>query len=210
MKKPAVELIGTFFLVFTVAVSAVMGTAGAYAPFAIATVLAVMIYGGGHISGGHFNPAVSAGLAARKKLTGGDIGTYIGAQLVGAGAAAGLAMACFSHGVEITPLRVNLVPALISEFLFTFALVWTVMNVATAKANANNSFYGLAIGGSVLAGAYTVGSISGGAFNPAVAVGLGILGKLSWANVGAYVVVELVAGVIAALTFVALSENDAD
>lgn len=207
--KPTVEFIGTFFLVFTVALSAVLGLAGPYAPFAIATVLAVMIYAGGHISGAHFNPAVSAGLASRKKLEGRDIGVYIGAQVAGAAAAAALCLTVFRGSTEISPLQPNLVPALVSEFIFTFALVWTVNNVATAKANANNSFYGLAIGGSVLAGAFTVGSVSGGAFNPAVAVGLGVLGKLSWANVAAYAVVEVAAGVVASQAFKALSSDDA-
>jgi aquaporin Z len=95
----------------------------------------------------------------------------------------------------------DLVPALLAEFIFTFALVYVVLNVATAKGTEGNSFYGLAIGFTVLAGAYAVGSISGGAFNPAVAIGGSFMNIFAWGNIWIYLVAELAAAVVAAFAF---------
>jgi aquaporin Z len=96
----------------------------------------------------------------------------------------------------------------LAEFLFTFALAYVVLNVATAKANAGNSFYGLAIGFTVMVGAFTVGPISGGAFNPAVATGCYDLGLLPMGHWVAYVAAELSAGALAAFVFKVLNPDD--
>ena len=80
------------------------------------------------------------------------------------------------RGVAVTPIAPHVGPALLAEFLFTFALVYVVLNAATAEGTSGNSFYGLAIGMTVMTGAFAVGDISGGAFNPAVALGICILG----------------------------------
>jgi aquaporin Z len=212
--KYAVEFIGTFFLMFVVALAAVFGQGGALAGIAIGSILMVMIYAGGHISGGHYNPAVSTGVAVRGKATYVDMAIYWGVQIVGALAAALLAAALYKGAVEVAPLdladpnRGGTVGAVVIEFLFTFALVWVVLNVATSKDTAGNSFYGLAIGFTVAAGAYAGGFYSAGAFNPAVSVGLGILGVLGWGTVAIYVVTQLVAGAVAAFAFRYLSAND--
>jgi aquaporin Z len=108
-------------------------------------------------------------------------------------------------GAAVVPLQPETVPALLAEFLFTFALVYVVLNVATAKGTSGNSFYGLAIGFTVLVGAFSVGNISGGAFNPAVAVGISILGLSSWANIWIYMVAEFAGAVVAAGAFKALN-----
>jgi len=92
--------------------------------------------------------------------------------------------------------------------LFTFALAWVVLNVATSKDHPNNSFYGLAIGFTVMAGAFAVGGISGGAFNPAVAVGGAVMGLFAWSTLWIYLVVELVAGAIAGVVFLAINPGD--
>jgi aquaporin Z len=107
--------------------------------------------------------------------------------------------------VEVANLAGKMVPVIIAEFLFTFALVWTVLNSATAKSTAGNSFYGFAIGGIVLVGAFTVGSVSLGAFNPAVATGLAVIGKLPVALLPLYIGVQLVAALVAATAFKALA-----
>jgi aquaporin Z len=177
--KYAVEFIGTFFLMFVVALAAVFGQGGPLAGVAIGSILMVMIYAGGHISGGHYNPAVSTGVAVRGKSSYVDMAIYWGVQIVGALAAALLAAALYQGATEVTlldladPNRGGTIGAVIIEFLFTFALVWVVLNVATSKDTANNSYFGLAIGFTVAAGAYAGGFYSAGAFNPAVAVGLG-------------------------------------
>lgn len=204
MNKYLVEFIGTFFLVLTIGMTVIdPGGAGAMAPLAIASALMVMVYAGGHISGAHYNPAVTIAVFLRGKCAAKDVVPYMVAQCAAAAAAAGLVL-YFKSGATIVPMTPVVVPALLAEFLFTFALAWVVLNVATAKANAGNSHYGLAIGFIVLAGAYAVGSISGGAFNPAVAIGLGVMGIVKWADLWIHLVADIAGGVAAAVAFKAL------
>ncbi|MCZ7652585.1 MAG: aquaporin [Thermoanaerobaculia bacterium] len=200
MRKYLTEFIGTFFLVFTVAMAAVAGHAGDFAGLAIGGVLMVMIFAGGHISGGHYNPAVSMAVYRRGGLAGREMINYWVAQLLGGAVAAALASQLFGVAAA-APMQLQRAQALTAEFLFTFALAYVVVLVATAKATQGNSFYGLAIGFTVVAGAYAVGKVSGGAFNPAVAGGIGILGVLGWADVVGYWVVQLVAGAVAGHLF---------
>jgi len=203
--KYLVEFIGTFFLVFTIGMTVIEPNgAGAMAPLAIAAALMVMVYAGGHISGAHYNPAVTFAVFLRGKCTLADVAPYIIAQIIAAACAAFVVL-YLKGDAKIVAVVINPVPALIAEFLFTFALCYVVLNVATAKANAGNSFYGLAIGFIVLAGAYSVGSISGGAFNPAVAVGLGVMGLVKWADLWVHLVGEVAGAVAAALAFKAIT-----
>jgi len=213
MKKYLVEFIGTFFLVFTIGMSVIAPGAGAMAPLAIGSVLAVMIFAGGHVSGGHFNPAVTLGVWLRGKCPASDVGPYWGAQSAAA-LVASLAVKALKTGLVSKaaamggPMTPEILPALLAEFLFTFALVWVVLNVATAKGTNGNSFYGLAIGFTVLAGAYSVGGISGGAFNPAVALGLCTMGLVSWGSLWIYLVACFGGGLAAALAYRTVNGND--
>ena len=202
------EFIGTFFLAFVVGMSVLEpNSIGGFAPLAIGSILAVMIYAGGHISGGHYNPAVSLAVYLRKKLSLEDLGLYTLAQVAGAVAAAYLTLH-FKGAPAVIPLEPEHMKALIAEFLFTFALCFVVLNVATVKATAGNSFYGLAIGFTVLAGAYAVGTISGAAFNPAVALGISILNLSHWANLWIFLVGNLLGGAVAALVVNAAHPTD--
>jgi aquaporin Z len=198
MKKYLVEFIGTFFLVFTVGMSVRSGAP--LAPIAIGASLMVMIFAGGHVSGGHFNPAVSLAVFIRGKLDAKDLIPYWVAQFV-----AGLAAACLVsflfHGAMLVPALRGTMPSAIVEFLFTFALAWVVLNVATHKGTAGNSFYGLAIGMTVMTGAVAVGWLSGGAFNPAVGLGVFSMGLESGKQLGVYVAADLAGGAVAALTY---------
>jgi aquaporin Z len=210
MNKVIVEFIGTFFLVFTIGCVVLEPGAGAFAPIPIGLALAVMIYAGGHISGGHYNPAVSLAVWLRGKLPTAELPGYIIGQ-VAAALAAGLAVKFLKAGAGAAPVAMTLDvgKAFLAEFLFTFALAYVVLNAATAKANEGNSFYGLAIGGTVLTGAFAVGGISGGAFNPAVAIGASFLGLFSWNNLWVYLVAELLGGAAAAFIFKMVSVRDA-
>ncbi len=199
MRKYVMEFVGTFFLFFTVAMAAVAGNAGELAGLAIGAVLMVMIFAGGHISGGHYNPAVTMAVFQRGGLGWREMINYWVSQLAGAGLAALLSRAVFH--VTATPLEVDLTQALTAEFLFTFALGFVVVNVATAKGTHGNSFYGLAIGFTVVVGAYAVGKISGGVFNPAVGAGLGAIDKLAWTTIAAFGLAQLVAGAAAGRLF---------
>ena len=200
MKKYIAEFIGTFFLVLTIGLTVIGAGAGVIAPLAIGAALMVMVYAGGHISGGHYNPAVTLGVLIRGKVSAADAVPYILAQLAGA-ALATMAVKFLRAGIAVTPMVPNIGPALLAEFLFTFALVFVVLNAATAEGTSGNSFYGLAIGMTVMTGAFAVGDISGGAFNPAVALGISMLGLSSWDIIWIYLVANFSAAVVAAIIF---------
>ena len=200
MNKYIAEFIGTFFLVLTIGCTGVGAGAGVIAPLAIGAALMVMVFAGGHISGAHYNPAVTLGVLIRGKVNGADVVPYMVAQLTGAMIAA-LAVKFLRAGVAVTPITPHVGPALLAEFLFTFALVYVVLNAATAEGTSGNSFYGLAIGMTVMTGAFAVGDISGGAFNPAVALGICVLGISSWGNIWIYLLANFAAAVVAAVIF---------
>jgi aquaporin Z len=204
MKKYIAELIGTFFLVLTIGCAVIGHGAGPLAPLAIGSALMVMIFAGGHISGGHFNPAVTLGVWLRGKCEAKDVAPYMTFQIMG-GVLAALAVKFLKGGAAVAPLHPATVPALLAEFLFTFALVYVVLNVATVKGTSGNSFYGLAIGFTVLVGAFSVGNISGGAFNPAVAVGISVMALSPWPNLWIYLLADFAGAAVAAGAFRAVN-----
>jgi len=207
MNKYIVELIGTFFLVLTVGCTVIGNNAEPLAPLAIGAALMVMIFAGGHISGGHYNPAVTLGVWIRGKCDTKDVAPYMAFQIVGAALAAA-AMKFLKAGVHIPTNNPPVLASLLVEFLFTFALVYVVLNVATAKGTAGNSFYGLAIGMTVMTGAFAVGDISGGAFNPAVAIGITVMGLSAWSSIWIFLIANFAGGAVAAFTFKALNPAD--
>src|SRR5260370_36067707 len=200
MNKYIMELVGTFFLVFASGCTVIGNGAGAFAPLAIGSALMVMIFAGGHISGGHYNPAVTLGVWMRGRCDTKDVLPYMLSQVVGAAMAAA-AVRYLKAGAAVQAMAPETVPALLAEFLFTFALVFVVLNVATAKGTSGNSFYGLAIGMTVMTGAFAVGGISGGVFNPAVAVGISVMGLCSLSNILSYLAANFAGGAVAALAF---------
>ncbi len=199
--KLIAEFIGTFFLALTICTAAVHGSAGEYAPFAIAATLMVMIYGLGHVSGAHFNPAVTVGIWLRGACEKDEVAPYIAAQVI-AGAAAALASAnLLIADPSVTALELDMTQTIGAEFLYTFALVFVILNVATSEATAGNGYYGAAIAFVVLAGALTVGGISGGSFNPAVTGALFISGVIEAADLWMHLVPQFVAGIVAVQAF---------
>ncbi len=143
----------------------------------------------------------------RGRASAAELGGYWMAQIIGTVLAV-FSIRVLKGGFTVAPLEPLLGPALLGEFLFTFALVFVILNVATAKGNEGNSHYGVAIGFTVAAGAYAVGGISGGAFNPAVAIGITMLGLASFANIWIYFVANFLGGIAAALVFNALDLGD--
>jgi aquaporin Z len=207
MRRYITEFIGTFFLVFTVC-CVVLGAAP-LAPLAIGSVLATMIYAGGHISGAHYNPAVTLAVFLRGRLEMREVGPYMGAQLIAAVLAALLAR----FVVDVKPVAMDipndhLFAAFVAELVFTFALAYTVLNVATSRDHPNNSFYGFAIGFTVFVGAVAVGPVSGGAFNPAVGLGVSVAGLASWSLIWIYLVATLLGGAVAGYAFRYLNPDD--
>ena len=207
MKKYIVEFIGTLIFVLTIGFSVMAPGAGAMAPLAIGSALMVMIYAGGHISGGHYNPAVTLAVWMRGRCAGEDVPGYMISQ-VAAAVVAGFIVLFVKGNPVVTPIAPDAAKALIAEFIFAFALCYVVLNTATSKKTAGNSYYGLAIGFTVLAGAYAVGAVSGGAFNPAVAVGITVMGLSAFNNLWIFLVANFVGGAAAALVFNALNPDD--
>jgi len=208
MKKCIVEFIGTFFLVFTVGSTVIAPGAGPLAPVAIGAALMVMVFAGGHISGGHFNPAVTLAVWLRGKSDTKDIIPYWISQI-----AAAYVAAWFVHKMKMPGMAQPLAmfgwkPAFVAEFLFTFALCWVVLNVATSKGTMGNHFYGVAIGMTVMTGAFAVGAVSGGAFNPAVATGITVMGLSLWSNFWVLIVGEVAGAVVAAITYKVINGTD--
>jgi aquaporin Z len=207
----AVEAIGTFFLVFTV--GAAVGSGSPLAPLGIGAVLMVMVYAGGHLSGGHYNPAVTLAVLVRGRIKLRDAAAYWLVQL-GAGLLAALVVRDILDPVQLarhatmTLSGHAVVAAFVVEMLFTFALCYVVLNVATSKSHPDNSFYGLAIGFTVAAGAIAVGGISGGAFNPAVTLGAAVMGIFAWPTLWVYMVAQILAGLAAGITFLVMNSDD--
>jgi len=177
MTSYVTEAIGTFFLVLTIGLCVNLGAVPA--PLAIGAALMVMVYAGGHLSGGHYNPAVSFAAWIRGALPTKDLVPYWASQLAGAVLAAFLIYKFTGHPVRVAPAEATTwLKGVVGEAVFTFALAYVVLNSATAKATSGNSFYGLAIGSTVMVGAFAMGDISGGAFNPAVGLGPAIIERV--------------------------------
>ena len=174
--KLLTELVGTFVFISVIALS---GAAGPLAPVAIGLGLLAMVYMGGHVSGAHYNPAVSLGLFLRGKIGPQQLVTYWAAQLLGAALAFTFGHLVTGKSAGIHPgAGVGWLSALSVETIFTAGLVLVVLNVAVTEETRGNSFYGMAIGLYIAAAVFTGGPISGGAYNPAVGFGATLGGSL--------------------------------
>jgi len=204
MRNYVTECIGTFFLVLTIGLTSASGTP--LAPLAIGAALMVMVYMGGHISGAHYNPAVSLALVMRGKLPSKEFLPYVMAQVMGALAASAVVSLTVGKAFGPSPAEhASGAGALLVEILYTFALCLVVLNVATSSKTKGNSFYGLAIGFTVAAGAFAAGPVSGGAFNPAVGIGplvwRAVVRGGSLSHLWLYLVGPLLGAVIAAAVY---------
>lgn len=154
---------------FVVASTALLGSSGVIPAIAIGFTLMIIVYAGGYISGGHYNPAVSLAATIRGALPWKSMIPYWLFQFLGATAAIYTILPFAKEAAE--PISMNTLGIFVGEFLFSFALCYVVLNAATSKATEGNSYYGLAIGSTVVVGAFAVGGlICHGAFNPAVAL----------------------------------------
>lgn len=200
MRKYVVEFIGTFFLVLAVCSAIFHNSDNNFAPLAIGFALVVMVYAGGHLSGAHYNPAVSLAIFIRGKMSLVEMIGYWLVQLMAGVIAALIATKLFKY--TATPAApAETVGAVFAEIIGTFALVFVILNVATSPKTANNQYYGLAIGFTVVAMAYAVGPVSGGAFNPAVALGLSVFEKIDWSVLWIYIVGAFTGAILAALVY---------
>jgi len=199
--KLLTEFVGTFVFLTAIALS---GRAGALAPLAIGLTLTAMVYMGGHVSGAHYNPAVSFGLFLRRVIPASTMATYWLVQVVAGVLAFAFAFALTGHAGGIHPgTGVNPFTALAAEVLFTTALVLVILNVAATAETAGNSYYGIAIGFTVAGGAFVAGPISGAAFNPAVGISAtfaaAVFANDSWSDLPIYIVGPLAGAGVGAL-----------
>jgi len=208
MGKYIVEFIGTFFLVLTIVCTVNGGVA--LAPLAIGSMLMVMVYAGGHISGSHYNPAVTLAVFMRGKCAASDVPGYLIAQLAGGAIAALIGTKVLGFTPAEAATDMDMTKGIVAEMLGTFALCWVVLQTATVKGTSGNSFYGISIGFTVLACAWALGSFSGGAFNPAVALGALTGGMATAASFGGIVVANLIAGALAAVMFKVVYDTSDD
>ena len=205
MRTYLTEFIGTFFLVLTIGLTVLQGLE--LAPLAIGATLMVMVYMGGHVSGAHYNPAISFAVFLRGKMkSGAELAGYIASQLLGAVSAALAVRAVLGQTFAPAPgAGVTAASALLVESLFTFALALVVLNSAASARTQGNSFYGLAIGFTIVAGAFAGGGISGGAYNPAVGIGPALvhaaLGDGTLGQVWLYLVGPLLGAAAGAVVF---------
>lgn len=208
LKKLVVEFIGTFFLVLCFNICVLKGM-GDFTSLAVGSLLIGLIFAGGHISGAHYNPAVTIAVFLRGKCSVSEVPSYIFAQILGAAIASllasGFLLGTSGQGMD---LSVSVAQALLSEFLGTFALCWVVLHVATTKDNIGNSFYGLAIGLVVIGAMMAFDKISGAAFNPAIALSFGVSNISGFNNLWIYVIAELFAAIAAAYTFLFVNGQD--
>ena len=188
-QKLIAEFVGTFFLALTICLTAVFGSSSSTHPaFPIAATLVMLIYGLRHISGAHFNPAVTLGLWIRGACGKSDVLPYIFTQALGGIAGAMMSIQIYTEEYQI-PLEADSLllhdysSVLLAELLFTFALVFVILNVSTSEENSGNQYYGFAIASVVFAGSLTVGVVSMASFNPAVSLSLVAVGKLKLTEV---------------------------
>jgi aquaporin Z len=210
MKKYLVEFIGTFFYVLTVVLAANNPNIAPMAPLAIGSMLAVMTYAGSHISGAHFNPAVTLAMLMRGKTEGNEAAVYMIAQILAAVVAA--AIGAYLHSCSGEPAIAfhsnhDGFCSGLAEFLGAFAVVYVLFNVSTSDKNAGNSHYGLAIGFTLMAAMFGLGGISGGVFNPAVAIGGAIAGMYAAGDLWIYLVGAFAGAAAAATVFLGVYDT---
>jgi aquaporin Z len=207
MSRYYVEFAGTFFYVLTIGLVTLSSLPSWIASVAVACVLTAVTFAGGHVSGAHFNPVLTLAFYLRGELPRAYVRGYLGAQIGAAIAAGFLAVLIRGGSAVTTSLYSAWLPASAAEFVFTFALVWVVLNVRTVKSLQGNPVGPLAIGLVVLAGLIAVGDISRAAFNPAVALAIAVMRTGEWSDLAIYVVAQVAGGVAATFAFDHLQEN---
>jgi len=201
LSNDLMELLGTAILVFTIQVTAGLGSTGA--PFAIAAIFITLVFAGGPISGAHYNPAITLAVKLRGKCSFQDLIEFWIAQVLGGflGALLGGIMTGTFTTIGVGE-GFNFTQAMLAELIFTFVLCFVVLGVTTSNKATDNHYYGLAIGLVLLSGNVAVGPISGGAFNPGVALGLSFAtGLNSFGYAISVVIANLVGGILSSFFF---------
>lgn len=207
MKKYLIEFIGTFFLVFTAEMTLLNGT-DKLAPFAIGAILMVMTYTAWSISASNFNPAISLANWLSGRLAKTELAPYLAAQAVGAvlgSLVAGFLLSTMQATLP-APRLLDVIPALVAEFIGTAALVFVYLQLSHQKASP--AYFGLAMGATMLAFIYAVNNLSGGIFNPAMAIGACIIETAAWGHLWLYLLGQLGGALAATFVYKFLTEDN--
>lgn len=210
VRRYLVEFIGMFIFMFAVLGIVASGANTAATAIGVGSVLMTMVYAGGHISGGHFNPAVSIAAFLRGALQLRDLGPYIVSQFLGSLAAWAVGFGLWGGKYDPHLGSLNLGAVFLAEMIFTLALCYVMLQSATSPDHAGNSFYGLAIGFIVAAGVVSVGGISGAAFNPSITFGLMLGGFIAWKYFWLYWIAQIIGATIAAIAYRAVNPDPVD
>jgi aquaporin Z len=203
-KKLLAEFIGTFFLILFFVMIMVSGKAAGFEGLAIGAILIAMVYTNNAISGAHFNPAVTIAAFVRGLMTVNEMVAYLATQIVAAVFASFTAKSILQgikHESINLPLSIDIIPSLLAEFFGTFALVYVILNVATSKRNQGNSYFGVAIGLTVMGTMYALGPASGGMFNPAITIGSCLAEIQTWDLAWVYFVGQILGAILATIAF---------
>jgi aquaporin Z len=206
MKNGLAEFVGTFFLVLVIGLTVVPPNVGPFAPLAVGAALAALVYAGGRF----YNPAVTVAIWIRGKYTAKETLLFVIVQAV-AGIVAALTVNYLRVGTfdpATTPVARDAVKLFVTEFLFTFVLSFVILQVATSAKTTGNSYYGLAIGLTVIAASYAAAPISGAQFNPAVAVGAVVMGLMSIGNLWLTLGACFIGGAVAAIAYRVVSPEE--
>lgn len=203
MRKYITEFIGTFFLILTTGLMVMPGAKHAFAPLGIGLVYMTLVYAGGHVSGANYNPALSLAMFIRGRLKAAEFGLYAVAQFLAAAAAA-LCVSLLVSGPAEAPTPAPILPLLAVEFLFSFALGYVMLNVATSSQLSGNHFYGIAIGSTLTAGLFA----GAAALNPATGLALCLMRLHTWTDSWMFLVGPMAGAALAALVFRLLNREE--
>ena len=216
MRGPLIaEFVGTFFLVFAGTGAIVVDSitrevthVGVSLVFGL--VIAALIYALGHVSGAHFNPAVTVGFWALGEFPPKRVPWYLAAQFIGAVAASALLLAMFGKtgGLGITLPQGAVSTSLVLETAMTFLLVFVIFGSAV-HGKAVKSFAGIAIGGTIALDALFGGPISGASMNPARSVGPALVTG-TWLDQWIYVVGPLIGALLAVAAYKTMTSQARD
>jgi aquaporin Z len=203
-KKIIIEFIGTFFLMLICTMLLKSAKATGFEGLVIGALYMALVYANQASSGAFFNPAITLANFIKGLMTLNELVAYVATQLIAAIFAiysADAMLQGIATGNDNLPLRIDPLPSFLAEFFGTFLLVYVFLSVSAAIKNQNNSFFGAALGGTLVAISYAFAPVSGGAFNPAIAIGYCIGNIAEWSTSWTYFVGELLASVVATIIF---------
>ena len=200
------EFIGTFFLVFFGCGSMILAELnptydGAFIPIVFGGAVAIMIYATGHISGAHFNPAVTLAFWVTRKFSSKRILGYVLAQIFGATTASFFHHIIFGpeHDFGQTVLSTTLMSGFLIEFILSFVLMFVITSVAT-DSRAVGELAGMAIGTTVTLCAFVGGPLTNASMNPARTLGPAIF-NMEFNQLWVYVLAPIIGTIFGAKVY---------